>query len=273
MTSAASLFVQRPEKPRVWETIGASLRLMREHPLALMAPIAIMQVFSIVQALIVDGVTADDERLRVELAIALGLLGTLLASLGAGATVFIVAALRWDKVLGPGEAFSALFQRLLPWLAITAFMWLLFLPPSLGAREMLDRPALGLALTFGWLVPMLYLGVRFGVSQQILLLEGKGAVEALRQSWHVMNGYMLRLLGIFVVEGVVGAALGFVTFGLGAAESPSAVITIVSHLIGIPLGVFGVVAVTLYYLRMRETSHLPTQETSPHSEPATGRGW
>ena len=99
-------------------------------------------------------------------------------------------------------------------------------------------------------------------------------MEALRQSWRVMNGYMLRLLGIVIVEGVVASALGFgVTFTLVASDSPSAVVTIVNHLIAIPVVVFGVVAVTLYYLRMRETSHLPTQETSPHSEPATGRGW
>ncbi|MYK26014.1 MAG: hypothetical protein F4052_03545 [Dehalococcoidia bacterium] len=256
----------------MWETIGASLRLIRENPLALIAPIAIMQVFSVVQALLVDGATAEDERLRVELSIALGLLGTLLSSLGAGATIFIVAALRWDKVLSPGEAFTALFQRLAPWLATTVFTWLLFLPTAHGVWELPERPALGFPLVFGWLVPMLYLTLRFGIGQEILLLEGRGAVEALRQSWRVMNGYMLRLLGIVIVEGVVASALGFaVTFPLVASDSPSAVVTIVNHLITIPVAVFGAVAVTLYYLRMRETS--PVGQTNPQPEPAPGGGW
>ena len=69
-----------------------------------------------------------------------------------------------------------------------------------------------------------------------------------------MSGYMLRLLGIFVVEAIVVTALvAGVTFGLAAADSPSAVLTIVSYLIGIPFGVFGVAALTLYYLRLRES--------------------
>jgi len=255
VTNAAALFIQRPEKPRVWETIGASLRLMRENPLALIAPIAIMQVFSVVQVVIVDGVSADDGRLRVELSIALALLGTLLGSLGVGATIVIVAALRWNRVLSLGEAFTALFQRLAPWLAITVFTWLLFLPVAHGAWEMPSRPALGYGLFFGWLVPMMYLTLRFGLGQQILLLEGRGPVEALRQSWRVMKGYMLRLLGIVIVEAVVGSALGFgVTFGLVAIESPYAVLAIVNHLVATPIAVFSVVATTLYYLRIKETS-------------------
>ena len=77
-------------------------------------------------------------------------------------------------MLGAGEAFTALFQRVRPWFAITVFMWLLFLPAGFGGREMMDRPVLGAALTLVWLVPVMYLNLRFGVSQQILLLEGRG---------------------------------------------------------------------------------------------------
>ena len=255
MTSTAALFIQKPNKPGVWETIGAALRLMREHPLALILPIAITQVFVTMGSLITGGATPGGEQLRVDLFLVLGLVQWVLGSLGVGATVFVVATLRWEKVLGAGEAFNALFQRLLPWLAITVFGWLLSLPAGFGGREMMDRPVLGAALTLVWLGPVMYLSLRFGVSQQLLLLEGRGPVEALRRSWRIMSGYMLRLLGIVVVEAVVASVLGFgVTFGLAAADAPSAVSTIVIHVIGIPIGVVGVAAVTLYYLRIREAT-------------------
>ena len=84
MTSAAALFVQKPDKPRVWETLGAALRLMRDHPLALILPIAITQVFVTAGSLITGEVTPDGERPRVELFLVLGLVQTLLGSLGSG---------------------------------------------------------------------------------------------------------------------------------------------------------------------------------------------
>ena len=84
MTNAAALFAQKPDKPRVWETMGAALRLMRDHPLALILPIAITQVFVTVGALVGGEVTPDEEQPRVDLFLVLGLLQALLASWGSG---------------------------------------------------------------------------------------------------------------------------------------------------------------------------------------------
>ena len=253
MTSAAALFVQKPDKPRVWETVGASLRLMGEHPLPLLVPFGIVQALLTIERVVVGEVTPDGELTPVGLFLTLDLLEGLFAVLGTGATVVVVASLRRDKLLSPGEAFTFVFQRALPLFALAAMLWPLFLPAAFGGREAMDRSFLGFLL-FVWIVPLYYLLLRFAVGEQLLLLEGNGPVEALRRSWRFMNGYRLRLLGIFVLEGLVGLAIGTgAWFAFDAAGFPEAAITVVVHLIGTPIAVFGTVAVTLYYLRIRET--------------------
>ena len=254
MTNAAELFVQKPDKPRVWETIGAALRLIWEHPFHLMVPLAIVQALIATESVILGEVRTGDEPLRIDLFLVLGLLQSLLAAVGLGTTVVIAAALRWDELVSPAAAFNLVFRRLFPLFAVTAVGWVLYLPVAFGNREVQDWPVLGIVLVGVWIVSMLYLGLRLAVDTQLLLLEGSGPFEAIRGSWRLMNGYMLRLLGIFVVQGVVGNGIGLgLGFALIATDLPQAVMTIVSHLVSIPVAVFGTVAVTLYYLRIRET--------------------
>ena len=267
MSGAAGAFAQRPEKPGVWETIGAAVRLLWDDPVPLMIPVVFVQALVVIEIVILDAVRTSDEALRVDLYLIQGLFEGLLGTVGIAAVVVMVGALRRDRPVGPGEAFNAVFQRIPALFVLMAVGWVIFLPVGFGIREVVDQPALGLLL-FVWIVPAFYLGLRFAVGMQLLLLEGDGPIEALRRSWRITNGYLLRLLGLLLVEAIAGGAVAFgVVYALVAADIPDAVVTIVSQLFAIPIAVAGAVALTLYYLRIREagagSAPLATAQGSP----------
>ena len=269
MSGGAGEFAQRPEQPRVWETIGAAVRLLWEHPVPLMIPVVFVQALIVTETIIIDEVRASDEDLRIDLALIQGLFEGLLGALGVAAVVVMAPALARDQATGPAEAFNAVFQRIPALFVLTAVGWALFLPLAFGVRETQDQLGLGLLL-FVLVVPAIYVELRFAVAMPLLLLEGDGPIEALRRSWRIMNGYMLRLFGILVVEAIAGGAVAFgVVYALVATDIPEAVVTIVSHFVAIPIVVAGAVALTLYYLRIREAgAGSGPLATAPQGSPA-----
>ena len=111
---------------------------------------------------------------------------------------------------------------------------------------------------------------RLAVAFQAFLLDEAGPVEAISDSWRMTSDNMPRLLGVVLLAVVAVTAI---QAGLGYAlrPAPDALQIILMGLIGITMAVFGAAALTLYYLRIQETS--PVRERIPDPEPAPGRGW
>ena len=64
----------------------------------------------------------------------------------------------------------------------------------------------------------------------IILEEGKGVIEAMKESKKLMEGNKLRMLGFIIILSVTTSILSLVTFGLGVIIIAPASVCIVAHI-------------------------------------------
>ena len=247
--------------PRVGETLRAALTLMRDRPRETIAPLALVQA-PVAVATILAGVVlyttafADEPWPAGGLAgatgggplaaqVTLSAAAVVLGLVGAGATIFSVAALAEGRPVDLREAFDPAFTRLGRLIALAAIL--------IGGVVVL-------ALTIVGVAALPFLAPRLTMAFQAVMLEDAGPLEALRRSWRATHGHMLRLLGILIVMILILFAIAFLAptvpgpeeAGRGARMALDAAIQLLQTALFVPAGAFAHGALTLYYLRIRE---------------------
>jgi hypothetical protein len=98
------------------------------------------------------------------------------------------------------------------------------------------------------IVPGLYVGARWYLAEALVVLEGRGILEAMRRSWQLTEGSAWPLVGTIVILAIPN--LAFALFGSVEPASFPAISpqTILQELIGSALGAFGI-AMAVFALR------------------------
>jgi len=134
---------------------------------------------------------------------------------------------------------------------------------AVGLLLTLVATVLSLIPCVGW-AAAIYLGMRIGLYVQVVSLEDLGPMDALRRIWNLVDGHLLRLLGLTLL--VMGIIVG-VSVGCGMVASmtlqPSAlsgrtsfaVVTLAQSVISgviqvVALPVYGI-ALTMFYFDLR----------------------
>jgi len=79
----------------------------------------------------------------------------------------------------------------------------------LSGTVLLSALVTGLA-TLALIIPGIYVGVRLLVAPQAVVADELGPVEALRRSWDLVRDNWWRVLGIWIMLGLLGAMAGLV---------------------------------------------------------------
>lgn len=268
MSAAAGALVPASASPRVFATLRAALGLLWNHPVQLLVPYGVVSALLIAESLVVIAVT-DGERPPIAANMALGLATGIVGGVGGAAVVVATAALVAGGTPSLAGTLDALLQRRAPLIALAVLavivLWVATMPVlivdwiMLDSDDLQDRAVAISLTTVLWLPVSLYLEARFAVAFQLFLLEGAGPVDAFRRSWHTMKGNVLRMVGILLVMAVVGIVLAVLATVLIALFSPSYDTTrtiqiIATGALSIIPGALTIVAVTLYYLRLRESA-------------------
>ncbi len=251
-----------PDRPGVSDMLRAAVRLMREHPRESMLPLAVVQVplvlgTIVATVLLYNTAFADEVYPRGGLVgvdagggplfavVMLAAIALLFSLVGWSATIVAAARLAQGEHVSLSQALDPAFTRL------GGLVVLVFL--ILGG-------AVVLAFSIVGLLALPYLAIRFGVAFQVYLLEEAGPIAALRGSWEVMKGNMLRLLAIVLVGAGLALLLGvLVPAGLGPDDASrstrmavDALLQVIQGAFAIPAAVFAHTVTTIYYLRIRE---------------------
>lgn len=245
----------------VGETLRAALALMRDRPRETIAPLALVQgpvaVATILAGIVLYTTAFADEPWPagglagatgggpLAAQVTLSAASVVLGLVGAGATIVSVAALAEGRPVALREAFDPAFTRLGRLIALAAILIAGFIV---------------LALTIVGVAAIPFLAPRVSAAFQAIMLEDAGPLEALRRSWRLTHGHMLRLLAILIVIIVVLFAIAFLAptvpgpeeAGRGARMAIDAAIQLLQTALFVPAGAFAHGAVTLYYLRIRE---------------------
>lgn len=268
MSAAAGALVHAPASPRVFATLRAALGLLWNHPVQLLVPYGAVSALLIAESLVVIALT-DGERPPIAANVALGLATGIVGGVGGAAVIVATAALVTGGTPSLAGTLDALLQRRAPLIALAVLavivLWVATMPVlivdwiMLDSDDLQDRAVAISLTTVLWLPISLYLEARFAVAFQLFLLEGAGPVDAFRRSWRTMKGNVLRMVGILLVMAVVGIVLAVLATVLIALFSPSYDTTrtiqiIVAGALAIIPGALTIVAVTLYYLRLRESA-------------------
>jgi len=249
-------------RPGVGETLGAAAKLMRDFPretmlplLAIQAPLVLGTIFLTVLLYSTafsdeiyprGGLTsASEDSTQVFVLILVVAVGAVLGLVGQGATIVSVAAIALGNRLTLSEALDPAFTRLGGLLLLTLIFAI--------AGGLLAFTIVGLAV-------LPFLVARFGVAYQVFLLEKVSPIEALKKSWSMMHGNMLRLIGIILVGFLLILLIGALVPVSPAPGSMSqqlrmlidAGLLILQGGTAIPAAAFAHAAITLYYLRIRE---------------------
>lgn len=268
MSAAAAAFVPAPARPRVFGTLGAALGLLRRHPVQLLVPYGAVSALLIAESLAVIALT-DGERPPMAVNMALGLVTGIAGGVGGGAIIVAATTLARGGTTSLAGTLDALFRRRWPLIALAVLavivLWVSTLPIWIvqwmtSDSVNTDRVTAITLATALWLPVSLYLEARFALAFQLFLLEGAGPADAFIRSWRVMRGNILRMIGILIVIGAVQAVIavamltGLYAVSSGDEQALLFIATAVSGVSGAILGAFTIIAVTLYYLRLRESA-------------------
>ena len=245
----------------VGETLRAALALMRDRPRETIAPLALVQgpvaIATILAGLALYATVLADEPwpagglagasggAPLAAQVTLSAASVVLGLVGAGATIVSVAALAEGRPVDLREAFDPAFTRLGRLIALAAI---------------LIAGVVVLALTIVGVAAIPFLAPRVSAAFQAIMLEDAGPLEALRRSWRLTHGHMLRLLAILIVIVVVLFAIAFLAptvpgpeeAGRGVRMAIDAAIQLLQTAIFVPVWAVALGAFTLYYLRIRE---------------------
>jgi len=229
------------------EILDQGFRLVRYHSVlivglaaTLQVPMAVMQEWA-GGSLVAHSVTTG----RIAGAV-LALLGLVVIAPAVGAAVtFALGETYLGQPPTMGESLRRAFRILLPLTGTMLLVWLViagtaavFIVPALLLRFILSAGMAGpLLLAAIGIVTVTYVGLRFMLATQVMVLEHAFGVAALRRSVGLMRGNLLRGAGITflgmlivsVVGGVLQLALHFIPFvgpvGSGLARAAATAYT------------------------------------------------
>lgn len=254
-----------PPRVPVFATVREALRLMREYPretmlpmFAIQAPVAI--VSAIVTAVLYVTVFADDPVRQAGDLVSDGSGGPLFAFLAVtafevlfaqvarGATIVGVAAAR----RGEHRALAALLDP-----AFTRMGGLLALAVITTA---VAAAGAVVAITIIGAVIAIFIFIRWAVVFESYMLEERRVFESLGASWRLMQGSMLRYLGVLLVSfGLVllpFVAISLLELAIGGSRSAevatTAVVTALQGILVVPLLVFLTAVTTVFYFNLKE---------------------
>ncbi len=251
----------RPNLPPVRGTVARALRLIRDQPRASLTPFAVVQIplaaivgiLTIVLYLTVFGDEPPETSAGV------------LTDAGSGPVFTFLVMTAVEVVFGQvaqGAAIismqSAVAGHRVPLTAaldpaFTRMGALILLPLIIAAI------ALPLAFTVVALPIAVYFLLRTALSFQALMIEKLGPVAAVRRSWQLTQGNVLRLLGVLFLAGAVLAVPFLLVSALGSlvagGRTTQVLLTglwiIVQGALAIPFAGFMTATTTLYYLTIR----------------------
>ena len=270
MSAAAGTLVPAPARPRVFATLRAALGLLWNHPVQMLVPYGAVSALIIAESLAVIALT-DGVRPPLAADMALDLAEGVVLGVAGAAIIVAVAAFARERPTDIPASLRPLVQRPAALLALAALAvivtWVSTLPTwivywATSDASNVDR-GVAIALTSVlWMPVTLYLSARFALAFQLFLLEGAGPAEAFIRSWRVMTGHILRMVGILLVIGLVQTVIAVAATVLtsllvvnrGGEQAFLLISTAVSGVSGLFLGALTIAAVTLYYLRLREST-------------------
>ena len=158
----------------------------------------------------------------------------------------VIAADRLHRGEEPsiGDVYGAVFRRLaavvaMQLLLVAAFVGLVLLAVAVVTGVALagfagsgggdgGNPGAAVAaalalfvLTLVLIVAVVFLGVRWSLGLQAVLLERRGPASALGRSWRLVAGYGLRVFGLLFLFGLVAAVLGGVGSAFAGSPDPT----------------------------------------------------
>jgi hypothetical protein len=274
------------------DTLDATFQVYRRHFVAFITVMGVVIVPSAVLSLVVVlaaglGETSLVRNVSPEVLLGVGIVGVLaiivlaivasLAQLVAGgAAILLASGAILGQPIGVGEAFRTAFSRIGGLLLASIVV---FLPLSLLITTCLGIPV------------AIYLGLGWVLVFQALLIERLGAIDAMRRSWHLVNGHRWRLLACLLLVGVIVWLLVSIPAGvfsvlgvIGAVISANSLAAILTMQIGqvalqaLAQTLFGsiiyITATLLYYdLRMRKEAFDPQQGAEVATPTDAPSGW
>jgi len=198
-------------RPRTFfELLDESVRHYRTRFFALVllfVPVGVLDLLNgVLSAVVQTNLTADDPGALGDILsfgfvmFLLGVVQGVAGLLAYGASIHLAAADLLGRRLPPRGA----------WMESSTRFWAML---GLGV---LGSMLIGFGFMF-FVIPGFYLAVRFGVSAQALLLEGKNVGDALGRSGELVRGQYGRGLGIVLFIAVLSFSMSFVPAGFGAA--------------------------------------------------------
>lgn len=239
-----------------------SVRLMRAYPRATILPMAAIQVpltiliavASVVlyttvfhnEAYPTGGIYGVNETGRPLFAMVIVLtVNGLFAFVAQGATTIAIAGTARGKPPGIAESLDPAFTRM---------------GALVGLALILIGGTVVLAFSIVGIVFLPFFALRMALAINALMLENLTPLQAIRQSWQMMKGNMIRLLGALLLTGVVVfiPVLIIQALGLLAADSgrttrmiADTILSIVDGLVAIPFVVLPIAVTTLFYLDLK----------------------
>ncbi len=268
---------------RAGEIIDRSLKLVRAHlrdlVAAVFAVVLISQVLLTALALATDDavtratssgivLSADDKGAGtvVLVALASGIVGVLSYAVSQLVCFRILAEGHLGHRVGAGESLRWVGSHLASGIGLAVLLAVLVL--------------LGLAL---FVLPGVYLIIAFSLAFPVLLVEGRGGMDALSRSRELVSGHwwptfgrlLLAGLVISIFSGIVGAVLGVIARAFVDADSDAGIVIsgVVSLLISLVTTPFLAAVILLVYfdLRLRKEGFDPA-EGDPLASPERPAG-
>ncbi|MCX7617596.1 MAG: hypothetical protein N2041_06620 [Tepidiforma sp.] len=233
--------------------IGTAWDVITSRPREALLPVAAVEI---PVAVLTAGVTAlalltalgdvelgTEDRGYLLLIIVTAAVQALFAQVAHGAAIVSIAGLLRGERLTLSEALDPPFTRMGGLLAILVILLAV---------------TAGLALTLIGLVLLPYIAVRLALTHQAFLLEGRSPFGAFGRSWALMQGHMLRMLGvmlltllIFIGPALLIQALDALVVGpRGAQVALQAGVSVLQGILTIPLVAFTSATTTVFYLNL-----------------------
>ncbi len=233
--------------------IGTGIEMMLSRPREVLLPVAVVEIpvaiiTAVVSAALLLTVMRETpldtgERAYAALLFIIAAVQALYAQVAHAAAIVSTAALLRGERKPLPQALDPAFSRMGALLALLVLL--------VGISAVLAVSLIGLVL-------LPYVAVRLALAHQALILEGRSPFAALGRSWRLMQGHMLRMLGVLLLTMlillgplVIVAALDGLVQGSRAEQVVlGAVVSIVQGVIAVPLVAFTSATTTVFYLNL-----------------------
>ncbi len=240
--------------------IGTAWDLITSRPREALLPVAAVEIpVAVVTAVVTaaalltvlrDVEPGTQDRGYLLLVLVTGATQALFAQVAHGAAIVSVAGVLRGERLTLSETLDPPFTRMGGLLAILV---------------VLLAVTAGLALTLIGLVLLPYVAVRLALTHQAYLLEGRSVLGAFGRSWALMQGHMLRMLGVMLLTLLIflGPALliqaldALVAGPRGVQVALQAGVSVLQGVLVVPLVAFSSATTTVFYLNLQGAQRWP----------------